>query len=81
MLAHLELESEGSFIDVELLAKAQRLGYYIIQFGVDYFPRERGHLHAVVARQSSRHILRELAHLLPGVWRTEPLPDHTLRRR
>ena len=42
ILAHVELQSEGSFIDVELLAKAQRLGYYIIQFGVDYFPRERG---------------------------------------
>src|SRR5262245_16836883 len=80
MLAHVELESEGSFIDVELLANAQRLGYYVIQFGVDYFPRERG-ASTLSSPTVIVHILRELVHLLPGVWRTEPLPDHTLRQR
>lgn len=39
---HIRLESEGSFIDVELLARAHSLGYQIVQFGVDYFPRTRG---------------------------------------
>ena len=42
VIDHLELRSEGSFIDVELLAKSQRMGFHIIQFGVDYFPRARG---------------------------------------
>ena len=45
VIQHLELESEGSLIDVELLAKAQRLGFHIIQFGVDYFPATEGRRH------------------------------------
>ncbi len=42
VLDRVDLRSEGSFIDVELMAQAQRLGYGVIQFGVDYFPRTRG---------------------------------------
>ncbi len=52
VLDHLDLRSEGSFIDVELLAKAQRLGYYIIQFGVDYFPASVGPRHCRRRRPS-----------------------------
>ena len=39
---HVKLESEGSFIDAELVIRAMKYGYRVVQFGVDYFPRTRG---------------------------------------
>jgi glycosyltransferase involved in cell wall biosynthesis len=72
VLDHVTLISEGSFIDAELLGKAHRLGFQIIQFGVDYFPRTRG-----VSTLSSFGViatmLREMRRLVPEVRRTELL--------
>jgi glycosyltransferase involved in cell wall biosynthesis len=42
VLDHMTLVSEGSFIDAELVVRARKLGFHIVQFGVDYFPRTRG---------------------------------------
>jgi glycosyltransferase involved in cell wall biosynthesis len=39
---HVQLRSEGSFIDAELVIRSTRLGFEMLQFGVDYFPRTRG---------------------------------------
>jgi len=80
VIEHLELESEGSLIDVELLAKAQRLGFHIIQFGVDYFPRDRG-TSTLSSPAVIVNIVKELTHLLPSMRKVERLPDRALRRR
>lgn len=42
VLDHIDLRSEGSFIDAELIIRSLRSGFELLQFGVDYFPRTRG---------------------------------------
>ena len=70
---HVELKSEGSFIDVELLARAQRLGYEIVQFGVDYFPRTRG-ISTLSSNSVIAHLLSELIGLRGELKALSPLP-------
>jgi glycosyltransferase involved in cell wall biosynthesis len=64
VLEAVDVRSEGSFVDVELLCRVRAAGFRTIQFGVDYFPRSRG-----VSTLSSfgviRKILRELRDLYP----------------
>ena len=64
VLEAVELKSEGSLIDAELIVKAKNLGFVIQQLGLDYFPRTRGRSTlsspAVILK-----ILRELVALYP----------------
>lgn len=77
VLDHVELVSEGSFIDAELMAKANRRGFRLVQFGVDYIARTRGvstlSSPAVIVR-----IVRELQALRPGIARLDRLPSAVL---
>lgn len=68
VLDAIELRSEGSLIDAELVVKAKNLGFSVQQLGLDYFPRTRGRSHlagiGVVVR-----ILIELVRLYPEMRR------------
>ena len=55
MLDQVQLSSEGSFIDAELVIRAQKAGFSIVQIGVDYFPRTRG-----VSTLSSPAVIRKM---------------------
>jgi chitin disaccharide deacetylase len=66
------LESVGSFIDAELLIRAHRLGFHIIQFGVDYFPRTRG-VSTLSSGSTILTIVRELVRLRPQLAAVQPV--------
>jgi predicted glycoside hydrolase/deacetylase ChbG (UPF0249 family) len=58
---------------VELLVQAQRGGFKIIQFGVDYFPRTRG-VSTLSSTSTVATIVREMATVGRGLTRRSP-PD------
>jgi glycosyltransferase involved in cell wall biosynthesis len=79
VLQAVELRSEGSLIDAELIVKAKNLGFVIQQLGLDYFPRTRGRSTlsspAVILK-----IFRELLRLFPEMRhprRREDAPQST----
>jgi len=62
---------------VELLARAQRLGFRIVQFGVDYFPRTRG-ISTLSSNAVILTIVREALSLRSELLSIQPLPDAVL---
>lgn len=63
-----DLRSRGSFIDVELLARARNAGFAIEQFGVDYLPRTTG-VSTLASGRVIRTIVVEMASIGPEVRR------------
>jgi glycosyltransferase involved in cell wall biosynthesis len=59
---NIALRSEGSFVDAELIIRAKKLGFNVIQFGVDYFPRTRGES-TLASPSVIRKIISEMVHL------------------
>ncbi|MGZ4762174.1 MAG: glycosyltransferase family 2 protein [Ilumatobacteraceae bacterium] len=69
---HISLSSEGSFIDAELIIRAKKLGFNVIQFGVDYFPRTRG-VSTLASISVIRKILREMVQLRRELRHLQPV--------
>jgi glycosyltransferase involved in cell wall biosynthesis len=78
VLQAINLQSEGSLIDAELIVKARNHGFFIQQIGLDYFPRVLGTSHlaspAVIVK-----IFRELFTLF-GPMRKRVKRNETLTR-
>ena len=68
VLEAVELRSEGSLIDAELIVKAKNLGFVIQQLGLDYFPRTRGRS-TLSSPTVILKIFRELISLYPEMRR------------
>ena len=64
VLQAIDLKSEGSLIDAELIVKAKNRGFAVQQIGLDYFPRIRGTSHLGSPKVILK-ILSELVKLYP----------------
>ena len=61
ILRQVNLESEGSFIDAELLLEARRAGFRIAEIGLNYYPRVAG-TSTLASPAVVVKLLRELIH-------------------
>jgi len=77
VLEAIELKSEGSFIDAEMVVKAIRRGFRVFQMGVDYFPRTRG-TSTLASPSVIAKMLKELVILYPETKRP-PSPRTPVR--
>lgn len=79
VLEAIQLKSQGSFIDAELVVKAIRRGFRVFQMGVDYFPRTRG-VSTLASPQVIVKMVRELVSLYPET-KNPPEPQVPVRVR
>jgi glycosyltransferase involved in cell wall biosynthesis len=73
VLEAVELRSEGSLIDAELIVKAKNLGFTIQQIGIDYFVRTRG--------SSTLSSFRVIRGIVRELWKLYPEMRHPRRPR
>lgn len=66
LLNGVELKSEGSFIDAELIARFVQRGVVMQQIGIDYFPRTRG-VSTLSSPKVVLRILREMGRLASDI--------------
>jgi glycosyltransferase involved in cell wall biosynthesis len=66
VLEAVQLQSEGSLVDAELIVKARNRGFVIQQIGLDYFPRVLGTSHLSSPSVIGK-IFRELVALYPDM--------------
>lgn len=76
VLDEIELVSEGSFIDAELMIRAQRLGFTVVQIGVDYFPRTRG-VSTLSSGSVIKKMLSEMVQVRKDLRNVRPRPDRS----
>jgi glycosyltransferase involved in cell wall biosynthesis len=79
-LPDMQLQSEGSFIDVEILVRANRCGANIVQFGVDFFPRTRG-ISALSSWRVIGKMLAEMAVLAGDLGTIQPVPKPWISKK
>jgi len=80
VLEAIELKSEGSLIDAELIVKAKNHGFAIQQIGLDYFPRIRGTSHLSSPRVIGK-IFVELVRYYGEMRQRVPRPPAAVRPR
>jgi glycosyltransferase involved in cell wall biosynthesis len=71
VLEAVELKSEGSLIDAELIVKARNHGFFVQQIGLDYFPRVLGTSHLSSVGVILK-IFREMLKLFPEMRKRVP---------
>jgi glycosyltransferase involved in cell wall biosynthesis len=70
----MDLRSEGSFIDAEMMISADRLGLFICQIGVDYFKRKHGNSQ-LSSVSTIVKILQEMVCSYPRLRKVRALPS------
>lgn len=66
VLQKMNLQSEGSFIDAEMMIKADRMRLFVCQIGIDYFKRRFGHS-TLSDPKTIMKILKEMVVQYPGI--------------